>query len=435
MTALRATILRPTAFSLALGVSAISIFGAAAAAQADAVTDFYKSKRLTLIVPTAAGGGYDVPARALGRHLNRHIPGNPAIVVQNMPGAGGKRAVNYVYNVAPKDGSVVSAIHSFISFDPLFEGAKSKAQFDARKFNWIGSIGSTTSVGVAWHEAPVKSHKDLFDKDLVVGGVGTSTPMVTHPYLLRGLLGMRFNVVAGYLSGSEVDLAMERGEVQGRIDYTWFGLKEGHPDWLRDKKVTILFQMGLRKASDLPDVPLALDFARNEDERRILETVFLNYEFGRPFITTPGVPADRLAALRQAFMATMKDKAFLADAAKSRLDVDPIAPERLAELVARAYQMPPALIARINELQTPPSQLTKVKFKTVRATLGEPGKKGRFAITLAQGGKKETVVVNRDRTRVTIGGKTAEAKALKTGMSCAVEYLGDRTTANSIACD
>ncbi len=406
----------------------------APAARADAVADFYKGKRLTLIVPTAAGGGYDVPARALSRHFNRHVPGNPGIVVQNMPGAGGKRAVNYVYNVAPKDGTLVSAIHSFISFDPLFEGPKSKARFDARKFNWLGSIASTTSVGVAWHDGAVKSYKDLQTTDLVVGGVGTTTPMVTHPYLFRGLLGMRFNVVVGYLSGSEVDLAMERGEVKGRIDYTWFGLKEGHSDWLKDKKINILFQMGLRKAKDLPDVPLALDMARNEDERRILETVFLSYEFGRPYITTPGVPADRLVALRKAFMDTMKDPAFVADAAKSRLEVDPVSPEHLASLVERAYSLPPALVARINELQTPPKQLTKVKFKTVRATLGKPGKKGRFAITLADGGKTETVIIS-GRSKVTVAGKKDDAKGLKAGMTCAIEYLGDKTTAASAACD
>ena len=417
-----------------LGLATITLFAVTLPARADAVADFYKSKRVTLIVPTSAGGGYDVPARALARHFNRHIPGKPTIIVQNMPGAGGKRAVNYVYNVAPKDGTLVSAVHSFISFDPLFEGAASKAKFDARKFNWLGSIASTTSVGVAWHDAPVKSYKDLMTHDLVVGGVGTTTPMVTHPYLFRGLLGMRFNVVVGYLSGSEVDLAMERGEVKGRIDYTWFGLKEGHPDWLKDKKINILFQMGLRKAPDLPDVPLALDLARNEDERRILETVFLSYEFGRPYITTPGVPADRLSALRKAFMDTMKDPAFVKDAGKSRLEVNPVAPEHLAALVNRAYDLSPALVARINALQKPTGKQTKVTFKTVRATLGKAGKKGRFAMTL-DGGKSETVIVNRSRTKVRIGGKKAVAKALKSGMTCTIAYLGDKTTAASVACD
>jgi tripartite-type tricarboxylate transporter receptor subunit TctC len=417
-----------------LGALALAV-SAGNSAQADAVSDFYKGKRVTLIVPTSAGGGYDVPARALGRHIDRHIPGNPKIIVQNMPGAGGKRAINYVYNVAPKDGSVVSAIHSFLAFDPLFEGAKTKAKFDAQKLNWIGSIASTTSVGVSWHTSPVKTYKDLFQQDLLVGGVGTSTPMVTHPNLFRALLGMRFKVVAGYLSGSEVDLAMERGEVQGRIDYTWFGLKQRRADWLRDKKVNILFQMGLRKAADLPDVPLALDFARNDDERKILETVFLSYEFGRSYVMAPGVPADRLAAMRKAFMDTMTDPKFVADAAKSRLEVNPVPPDRLAMLVERAYKLPPALVQRITALQSPAGATTKVKFKTVRATLGKRGKKGRFAITLLQGGKKETIVLHPRRTKVSVGGKKAKGKALKAGMTCSIAYLGDKTTAASVACD
>jgi hypothetical protein len=351
-----------------------------------------------------------------------------------MPGAGGKRAVNYVYNVAPKDGSVVSAVHSFISFDPLFEGARTKAKFDAHKFNWLGSIANTTSVGVSWHTSPVKTHKDLSGHDLVVGGVGTSTPMVTHPNLFRGLLGMRFNVIAGYLSGSEVDLAMERGEVKGRIDYTWFGLKQRRADWLRDKKVNILFQMGLRKAADLPDVPLALDFARNDDERRILETVFLSYEFGRPYMMAPGVPADRLAAMRKAFMDTMKDPKFVADVAKSRLEVNPVAPEHLAKLVSRAYQLPPALVQRITSLQTPVGKLAKVKFKTVKATLGKRSKKGGFAITTADG-KRESIKLHPRRSKVKIGGKKAKAKALKPGMTCTIAYLGNKTIAKSVTCD
>jgi tripartite-type tricarboxylate transporter receptor subunit TctC len=420
------------AIAAAVGGFVAAVGGADA--HADSASDFYAGKHITLIVPTSAGGGYDVPARALARHISEHIPGHPSIVVQNMPGAGGKRAINYVYNVAPRDGSVISAVHAFIAFDPLFEGAASKAQFDALKFNWLGSITSTTSVGVAWHAAKVKTYKDLYTTELTVGGVGTTTPMVTNPTLLKGLLGMKFNVVIGYLSGSDVDLAMERGEVEGRIDYTWFGLKQAHPDWLRDKKINILFQMGLHKAPDLPDVPLALDFARNDEERRILETVFLNYEFGRPYMTTPVLPPERLAALRKAFMDTMKDPGFVVDAHKAQLDVDPVAPERLAELVKRAYALPPSLVARINALQQPSGEVTKVQFKTVRAKLGEPGKKGRFPIALLDGGTKETVMIS-DRSKVSIAGKKAEVSALKPGMTCAISYLGDGTVAASVSCD
>lgn len=404
-------------------------------APADELSDFYSGNRVTIIVPTSAGGGYDLPARVLARHIGRHIPGNPTIVVQNMPGAGGKRAINHVHNAAPRDGTIISAAHSFIAFDPLFEGTATKAKFDPKAFNWLGSVMKTTSVGVAWHTSGVASHQDLYSKDLVVGGVGVSTPMVTHPNLLRGLLGMRFKVVVGYLSGSEVDLAMERGEVQGRIDYTWFGLKEGRPDWLKDKKINILFQMGLSKAHDLPDVPLALDFARNDEDRRILETVFLSYEFGRPFITTPVLPADRLRALRTAFMATMSDPEFKTEAVRSKLEVNPVQPERLSELVDRAYQMPASLIARINALQNPPGNVTKVTFKTVRAKLGEPLKKGRRTISLLGDGRQETIIIHPSQTKVSISGNEASASDLKPGATCAISYLGDKTTAAAVSCD
>jgi tripartite-type tricarboxylate transporter receptor subunit TctC len=402
---------------------------------ADAISDFYAAKRITLIVPTGAGGGYDVPARALARHFSDHLPGHPSIVVENMPGAGGKRAINYVYNVAPRDGTIVSAVHAFIAFDPLFEGAASQAHFDAQKFNWLGSITSTTSVAVAWHTAKVKTYSDLFATQLVVGGVGTTTPMVTNPTLLRGLLGMKFKVVVGYLTGGDVDLAMERGEVEGRIDYTWFGLKQARSDWLEQKKINVLFQMGLHKASDLPDVPLAVDFARNDEERRILETAFLSYEFGRPYMTTPAIPAERLVALRKAFMDTMADASFVADAAKAQLDVNPLSPERLAELVKRTYELPPSLVARINALQKPNGAVETVQFKTVRAKLGEPGGKGRFPIELLDSGRKETVLARKGDSKVAIAGKPAEIPALKAGMTCAISYLGDGTMAASISCD
>jgi Tripartite tricarboxylate transporter family receptor len=416
-----------------LGATALQAL--ASAGQADAISDFYASKRITMIVPTTAGGGYDVPARALARHFGDHMPGHPTIVVENMPGAGGKRAINYVYNVAARDGTIVSAAHAFIAFDPLFEGAATQAQYDAQKFNWLGSITSTTSVGVAWHTAKVKNYRDLATTQLVVGGVGTTTPMVTNPTLMRGLLGMDFKVVVGYLSGSDVDLAMERGEVEGRIDYTWFGLKQARADWLEQKKINILFQMGLHKASDLPDVPLAVEFARNDEELKILETAFLSYEFGRPYMTTPVIPADRLTGLRKAFMDTMADPSFVIDANKAQLDVNPVSPERLAELVKRTYALPPSLVARINALQKPTGPLDRVQFKSVRAKLGDSGGKARFPIELLDNGRKEFVLVNEDSTKVTIAGKQGEISALKAGMTCAISYLGDGTVAESVACD
>jgi tripartite-type tricarboxylate transporter receptor subunit TctC len=318
----------------------------------DAAADFYKGKVVTLVVTTAGGTGYDYGARVLARHYGRHIPGNPTVVVQNRPGGGGRTGTAYVYSVAPRDGTVIGAVQSFIATDPLFDQSVLRL-FDPRQFNWLGSIASTPSVAVGWHTAAVKSLDDLFHKDMIVGGVGAGTPMVTMPYMFRRLLGMKFKVVAGYQSGNEVNLAMERGEIQGRIDYSWHSLGAEHLDWIKDKKINLLFQIGLQKHKDLVDVPLVIDLARDEEQRRILEVMFFNYEFGRTFVVAPGVPTERIAGLRKAFVETMADPEFLKDAAANNLEVNPVTPERLQTLVGQAYRLPPALVARTIELQKP----------------------------------------------------------------------------------
>jgi tripartite-type tricarboxylate transporter receptor subunit TctC len=406
----------------------------AADARADAVADFYKGKRITVIVPSAPGGSYDLYARVLQRHFSKYMPGNPSLIVQNMPGAGGRRGTSFVHNVAPKDGTILAAIHNFMAFDPLFEGASYEAQFDPRKFNWIGSVTNAISVAVVWQNAPISTYKDLYDKELVVGGVGTDTLMVTNPYLLNGLLGMKFKVVAGYMSSGEVDIAMQRGEVQGRIDGGWVSVKQCCYDMVKTGQMRILFQMGLEKHPELPDVPLALDFARNAEERLILETAFLPYEFGRPFITTPELPAERLSALRAAFAESMKDQGFLDDVRKSNMEVNFIPPERLQALVEKAYNLPPSLVARINALQKPSGPLTTVKYQSIRATLGSMGERGKLDIAVIGSGK-ETVTVSKADTAVSIAGAKAEADALKPGMTCTIAYLGNGTTAQSITCD
>jgi tripartite-type tricarboxylate transporter receptor subunit TctC len=318
----------------------------------DAVAEFYKGKTVSLVVTTAGGTGYDYGARVLARHFGRHIPGTPTVVVQNRPGGGGRTGTAHVYSVAPRDGTIIGAVQSFIATDPLFDPSI-MALFDPRQFNWLGSIASTTSLAVGWHTATAKTYDDLFDKELIVGGVGAATPMVTMPYLFRRLLGMKFKVVSGYQSGNEVNLAMERGEVQGRIDYSWHSLGAEHLDWIRDKKINLLFQMGLQKHKDLAHVPLIIDLAHDEEQRRILEIMFFNYEFGRAFVLAPGAPADRIAALRKAFVDTMADPEFLKDAAASSLEVNPVTAERLQTLVDQAYKLPPDLIARTIELQRP----------------------------------------------------------------------------------
>jgi tripartite-type tricarboxylate transporter receptor subunit TctC len=403
-------------------------------ARAEDPADFYRGKRITIIVPSAPGGSYDLYSRVLQRHFAQHMAGNPSVIVQNMPGAGGRRGTSFIYNVAPKDGTIMGAIHNFMAFDPLFEGPNYEAQFDPRKFNWIGSVTNAISVAVAWHTSPIKTYKDLYEKEMVVGGVGTDTLMVTNPYLLGGLLGMKFRVVAGYMSSGEVDLAMQRGEVQGRIDGGWVSVKQCCYEQVKNGQMRVLFQLGLEKHPELPDVPLALDFARNDEERLILETAFLPYEFGRPYITTPELPAERLTALRAAFFETLKDPAFVDEVRKSNMEVNPIPPERLKALVDKAYSLPASLVARINALQKPSGTLATVDYKSVRATIGPMGERGKLPINVMSGGA-ETVTINKSDTAVSIGGAKAEADALKPGMTCTLTYLGSGTTAKSITCD
>jgi tripartite-type tricarboxylate transporter receptor subunit TctC len=337
---------------LAAIVASIAITANSSALAQNAVAEFYKGKTVTIVVTTAGGTGYDYGARILARHFGRHIPGNPTIVVQNRPGGGGRTGTAHIYSVAPRDGTVIGAVQSFIATDPLFDPSILKL-FDPRQFAWLGSIASTPSVAVAWHSAPIKTYTDLFERELIVGGVGTATPMVTMPHLFRRLLGMKFKVVAGYQSGAQVNLAMERGEVQGRTDYSWHSLGAEHADWIRDKKVNLLFQIGLQKHKDLSHVPLIIDMARDEEQRKMLATVFFNYEFGRVLMLAPGVPSDRTAALRKAFADTMTDPEFLKDAATGSLEVSPVAAERLHNLINEGYRQPADLIARVISLQKP----------------------------------------------------------------------------------
>jgi tripartite-type tricarboxylate transporter receptor subunit TctC len=416
----------------ALAATAVGLAGSAA--WAEDAADFYRGKRITIVVPSAPGGSYDLYSRVLQRHFTKHMAGNPSVIVQNMPGAGGRRGTSYIHNVAPKDGTVMGAIHNFMAFDPLFEGASYEAQFDPRKFNWIGSVTNAISVAVAWHTSPIKTYQDLYRTEMVVGGVGTDTLMVTNPYLLSGLIGMKFRVVAGYMSSGEVDLAMQRGEVQGRIDGGWVSVKQCCYEQVKNGQMRVLFQLGLEKHPELPDVPLALDFARNDEERLILETAFLPYEFGRPFITTPELPAERLAALRAGFFATLKDPAFVEEVRRSNMEVNPIPPERLQALVEKAYSLPASLVARVNALQKPNATMATVDYKSVRATIGAMGERGKLPINVVSG-SAETVTIREPDTAVSVGGAKADAKALKAGMTCTLAYLGSGTTAKSITCD
>ena len=302
----------------------------------DAIAEFYKGKTITVIIGLSAGGGYDIYARLLARHMGNHIPGNPGFVPRNMTGAGGLVATNHLYNVAPKDGTMIGAPQRGVPFEPLTGGAEAKAMFDPLKFNWIGSSNAETSVAVAWHTTGINTYQDMFQKEIVFAGTGAGTESVVLPYVLANVLGFKVKVIAGYPGGSEMDLAMERGEVGGRGTYSWSSFKARRMDWLRDKQVAILYQQALEKHPDLPNVPLAIDLAKNDEDRQVLELAMIPLLFGRPYAAPPGVPMDRVNALRKAFDQTMTDPAFMADAEKGKLEIEPVSGVKMEELLKTA---------------------------------------------------------------------------------------------------
>jgi len=309
-------------------------------AQAQSPADFYKGRNVDLYVGYSVGGGYDLYARVLARHIGRHIPGNPTIVVKNMEGAGSLRLANWLYRVAPKDGSVFAIIGRGTGFDPLL--GQQAAQFDGNKFTWLGSGNHEVSVCVAFEgRAGVTKFDDLQAKEMTVGGTGASADTDQFPRVLNGVLGTRMKVVSGYPGGNDIVLAMERGELQGRCGWSWSSVKATHGAWIAEKKLNILVQLSLHKHPDLPDVPLVVDLAKTDEERQILTLIFARQVMGRPFLAPPGIPADRAEALRKAFMETMTDPAFVADAEKSQLEVNPVAGDDLQKLVAEIYRTPP----------------------------------------------------------------------------------------------
>jgi tripartite-type tricarboxylate transporter receptor subunit TctC len=307
----------------------------ASAASAQTPAEFYKGKTVEIQVNVSVGGGYDLYARMVARHLGRHIPGNPTIIVQNMPGGGGMRLANWLYNIAPKDGTVVGAVARAMAFEPLL-GNKG-AHYDGRKYNYIGSANDEVSVCVAWYTSGIKTFADAQKKELVVGAGGTSDDTYQYPALLNNMFGAKFKMVSGYPGGNDINLAMERGETQGRCSIPWSTVKATRRNWIDDKKVSLLMQYSLAKHADLPDVPLVMDLAKTDEQRTILKLIFGRQVMGRPFAAPPGVPQDRADALLKAFAETVQDKAFLAEAGKAKLEVNPVAGEKIESLVNEVY--------------------------------------------------------------------------------------------------
>jgi tripartite-type tricarboxylate transporter receptor subunit TctC len=319
-----------------LGAAVAMMFALMAGAHAQSPAEFYKGRNVELYVGYSVGGGYDLYARLLARHMGKHIPGNPTVVTKNMEGAGSLRLANWLYRVAPKDGSVFGMIGRGTAFDPLL-GNKS-AQFDAVRYTWIGSANNEVSICVAWHTAGMTKFSDLLEKELVVGGTSASADTDQFPKIANGVLGTKFRIVTGYPGGNEIGLAMERGEVQGRCGWSWSSVKSTHQQWFDQKKFHILVQLALAKHPELPDVPLIIDLAKTDEERQILKLIFARQVMGRPFLAPPDLPRDRTEALRKAFMDTMRDQEFLADADRAQLEITPVPGAEIEKLMKDVHQ-------------------------------------------------------------------------------------------------
>ena len=296
---------------------------------------------MTMIIASGAGGGYDTYARVMMRHLERHIPGKPTIIAQNMTGAAGLKATNFMANKAKRDGSVFMATYNSMSVQPLIRNAK--VQFDPRTLNWIGSIGKLDNMCVTWHTSPIKSLDDAKKREVVTSSSGAYSNVTTVPNLLNFLTGTKFNPIIGYSTGG-MRLALERGEVEGLCGLAYSTLMASNPDWVLGGKLNILAQITRKKVPALGKAPLIYDFAKTKEHKQILDLWTVPQELGRPFLMPPKVPADRLEAVRRAFDATMKDPKFLADAKKTHLFVDPITGERIHALIKDAYTTPQDIV-------------------------------------------------------------------------------------------
>ena len=336
------------AHGIRAGLALALCLAAPSGARADAVSDFYKGKSIELHIGYTSGGGYDVYGRILARHMGKHIPGNPQIVPKNTPGAGSLRAANWLYAAAPKDGTALAIVARGAAFDPLL--GVTAAQYDGNKFNWIGSANDEVSVCVSWKDSGVATFNDMLTKELVVGGTGPTADTDQFPKVMNAILGTQMKLIPGYPGGNDISMALERGEVKGRCAWSWSSVVSTRMQWYKDKTINVLVQLAMHKHPDLPDVPLIMDLAKTDQERAMMTLVFARQTMGRPFMAPPGVPADRVAALRKAFMATMTDKEFLAEADKGQIEITPVSGEELQALVAKGYAVDPAIAKRVADM-------------------------------------------------------------------------------------
>jgi tripartite-type tricarboxylate transporter receptor subunit TctC len=331
---------------LAVAGLLVLTLGLCPAARADAVEDFYRGKTITLLIGYTPGGTYDAYGRLVARFMGEHIPGKPAIVPRNMPGAASRVAAAHLANVGPRDGTMLATADQSLA---LAQAMGEKLQFDVTKFTWIGNPSAGNNTTVTWHTTGVKAIDDAKTREVTMGATGGSTSS-QYPKAMNSVLGTKFKIITGYPGGNDINLAMERGEVGGRGSDSWASWKATRPEWLKEKKINILVQIGLTKAPDLQDVPLLMDLASSPEDRAVLRLLSAPSVIGRPIFGPPGVPPERVKALRQAFDATMKDPAFIAEIEKAQLELEPVPGEELERLVNEIAATPKLVADRLAEI-------------------------------------------------------------------------------------
>lgn len=325
----------------------LGTFSFVTVASADEIANFYRGKQLGMYIGYSAGGGYDTYGRIVARFLGAHVPGHPEVIPYNQPGAGSLTLANALSNSLPRDGTVIGVIGRGAVMEPLF--GNELARFDPTAFNWLGSANNEVSVCVVWHTVPVGGIQDFLNKPVVVGGTGPGADTDVFPTAVNNVLGARLKLITGYPGGNDINVAMERGEVQGRCGWSWSSVKSTRPDWLEDKKIKVVLQMSTDKHPDLAAVPLVMDLAKSERDRKVLELIFARQTMGRPFVMPPSVPPQRVDALRAAFMATMKDPQFKAAAKKLDLEVEPISGDKIDQIVKSMYSAPKDIVRAAKE--------------------------------------------------------------------------------------
>jgi tripartite-type tricarboxylate transporter receptor subunit TctC len=338
--------------TVALAAIALCVNATNASAQkTDDIAEFYRGKTVRLVIGYGAGGGYDVYAKLLARFIGEQIPGKPTVIAQNMPGAGSRSAANWLYNVAPKDGTVLAVLGQATPADQAL--GHPGIQFDVRKFNWIGNMVVVNNIMITWHESGVRTIDDAKKRPIAIGATGASSPSVLYPTVANNLFGTQFKIVSGYPGGGDIMIAMERREVDGRGSDSWASLKANNPGWIKDRKVNILFQVGPHREPDLPGPPLLTELAQNAEQKEILEVISGDAAVGRPVLTAPDVPADRVRALRKAFDDTMRDPAFLEAAKKASMYINPMGGEELQRIVGQIVSPSPQVIEKVKEVIRP----------------------------------------------------------------------------------